>query len=153
MDIKFDIKALNQLVKQLEGISDRANNLAPIAGNLYRVAERDFGQRFKSSPSATTTGEVYGGVQWKRLSDATLQSNPKRAKGKVLIDSGELRDSLKKGKPGNIAEVQGDTVTFGSSLKKAVWNDETRPIVVVHPELVRQSTEVLEKWVIGGKKK
>jgi hypothetical protein len=136
-------------LKQLQRIADRSGNLSGAAVRLYNLAEQDFTQRFKSSPSTTTTAQVYGGVEWKRLSEAYLKSKPKRRQGKQLIDTKELRQSFQRGKPGNIAAATRDTVEFGSSLKKAVWNNDRRPLAPVHRELQERAAAVIQEYVVG----
>ncbi len=146
-----EISGLKQQIKQLNQIATRATDLTGAAPKLYAIAQRDFTQRFTSSPSVTSSAEVYGGVRWERLSEAYLKSNPRRQGGKQLIDTGELRRSFIRGKPGNIARTVGGTVEFGSSLQKAVWVDKKRPLVAESPQLAKEASAAIEDFITNGK--
>lgn len=150
--LDLQITGLKEARVLVGGVRDRAGNLLPVANALYGVAERDAASRFASSPSVKSTAQVYGGVQWENLTEAYLRSRRDRQGGKQLIDTGELRDSFKRGKPGNVATATGDTVTFGSNLPKAVGLNRKRPLLVVHPELIRQATIAYSDWIIRGTK-
>jgi phage gpG-like protein len=146
-----EISGLKKQVKQLQAIATRTSDLTGVASKLYAIAQKDFTQRFQSSPSVKSSAEVYGGARWQRLSEAYLKRNPNRQGGKQLIDTGELRRSFLRGKPGNIARVVGGTVEFGSSLQKAVWLDKKRPLVVEHEELAKLAGDAIETYISTGK--
>lgn len=61
------------------------------------VMEADVDERFDSAPSTTAGGAVYGGAMWVPLAESTLMANPKRTGGKLLQDTGELRQSFTSG--------------------------------------------------------
>lgn len=148
MQATIDTKAQ---IKQLQKLAARADNPAGAAVKLYNLAEADFKARFASAPSTTSSGEVYGGTQWQRLSDAYLQQRPDRRGKKQLIDTKELSKSFRRGQPGNIARVVGDTIEFGSSLPKAEGLNAKRKLVVIHSKLVQDATEILQGYVTGGR--
>lgn len=145
------VKGVKDQVRQLRAIAARAENPGKAAIKLYNLAEEDFKQRFKSSPATTASGEVYGGTQWKRLSEAYLARNPKRKTGKQLIDTRELAKSFRRGQPGNIAQVKGDVIEFGSSLPKAEALNEKRKLVVIHSKLIEDASEILNRYVTTGR--
>jgi hypothetical protein len=147
MEVTSDFKQVG-----LARMAERMDDFGPIAGRLYDLAEADFERRFASAPNVTTSAAVYGGVEWERLAESTLRSNPKRRGGKILIDSGELRDSFKRGKPGNVASVAGSVVIFGSELKKAIWNNERRPMNPAHPQLSKRASSIITNYVTKGRK-
>ncbi|PZV19183.1 MAG: hypothetical protein DCF22_00515 [Leptolyngbya sp.] len=146
-----EISGLREQVKQLQALATRTSDLSGVAPKLYAIAQKDFTLRFQSSPSVTSSAAVYGGATWNRLSDAYLKRNPNRKGGKQLIDTGELRRSFLRGKPGNIARVVGKTVEFGSSLPKAEWMNKKRPLVVEHEQLAKEAGAAIETYITTGK--
>jgi hypothetical protein len=147
--IQSDTTAILKAIADWEGVALRAENFAPAAQDVGLVCMADVDQRFASAPGVRTTGQVYGGVRWQRLSEAYLRSNPRRIGGQQLRDTGELAQSFQIGRSGNIAAGSRDTITFGSRLPKARWNHRRRKIVVVHPPLVRQVSRVLVLYLRG----
>ena len=151
MVASVQMKGVRDQVKQLRAIAARAENPGKVAVKLYNLAEEDFKQRFKSSPSTTSSGEVYGGTRWQRLSEAYLASRPQRKTGKQLLDTKELSKSFRRGQPGNIARVNGNIIEFGSSLPKAEGLNEKRKLVVIHQKLVDDAETILTEYVLGEK--
>ena len=148
--ITIDIEHLAATVGTLDGIYDRANNLAPVAPTIGLVCQADVDQRFNSSPSVRSGGTVYGGVQWERLSEAYLKANPKREGGVILRDTGELAQSFLVSKRGNILKGDRQTITFGSALPKARYNQRKRPMLFTHAKLVEQVARAIEIYLTKG---
>lgn len=146
-----EAKGLKDEVKRLRRMAERTEDLSKAAVKIWNLAEDDFKARFRSSPSTTASGEVYGGARWARLSEAYLARRPDRKTGKQLIDTKELSKSFRRGQPGNVATVRGNTIEFGSDLPKAVGLNVKRKMNVVGAELVNQATEILTNHVTGGR--
>lgn len=127
-------EAINKVIK-IDKFKDFANSGKVLIG----VAEDDFQKRFASSPQVRTTASVYGGTVWKRLSEPYLRSSPHREGGRQLIDTGELRTSLKEGQPGNVATISPSFVRFGSDLLKAMYVHRLRMIVLEHQGLADET--------------
>jgi hypothetical protein len=141
--------SIKEKAKQVRGFAKKSGDLGGAAEQLYKILEVDFKRLFDSSPSTTSTAEVYGGARWERLSDATLKRNPKRLTGKQLIDTGELKRSFERGKPGNIARTTPRGVEFGSSLKKAERLNKKRSLAPPRQRLKQQAVIVMLDYVIG----
>jgi phage gpG-like protein len=148
--IEIDVQFLAQTIGTIEGIGQRAQNIAPVARNVALVCQADVDERFNSSPGVRSTGTVYGGATWERLSESYLKSNPRREGGRQLRDSGQLLQSFQVGKRGNIVQGASDSIVFGSSLPKARYNQRRRPMLFVHPELVRQVARTIELYLVKG---
>lgn len=149
--IEIDISNLARAIDTIAGIEQRAGNLAPAATPIGLVCQADVDERFNSSPGVRSSGTVYGGAQWERLSEAYLKGNPRREGGRQLRDTGELAQSFLVGKKGNRLKADRTSVTFGSSLPKARYNQRKRPMLFVHPELVRQVARVIEIYLRSGR--
>jgi hypothetical protein len=160
--IEIDVGNLARAITTIDGITDRAQNLQPVARNVGLVCQADVDERFNSSPGVRQSGTVYGGATWERLSEAYLKGNPRRENGKQLRDTGELAQSFLAGnrgrdgktgrftKGGTILRADKTSITFGSSNKKAIYNQRKRPMLFVHPELVRQVARVIELYLAQG---
>jgi hypothetical protein len=148
--IEIDVGNLARAITTIDGITDRAQNLQPVARNVGLVCQADVDERFNSSPGVRQSGTVYGGATWERLSEAYLKANPRRESGKQLRDTGELAQSFLVAKRGNVLKSDRASITFGSALPKARYNQRKRPILFVHPELVRQVARVIELYLAQG---
>lgn len=147
--IQIETTAIVKAVSDWDGLITRSGNLAPAARDVALVCMADVDERFNSAPGVRQSAQVLGGAQWERLSEAYLKSNPRREGGQQLRDTGELAQSFQVGRRGNIVAGSADTITFGSNLPKARWNNRRRKMVVVHPPLVRQVARVLVLYLRG----
>lgn len=148
--INIDVGQLTATIGTLDQIQERASNLRPLAPVVGLICQADVDRRFDSSPNVRSGGTVYGGVQWERLSEAYLKSNPRREGGQVLRDTGELAQSFLVGQRGNTLKGDRNTITFGSRLKKARYNQRRRPMLFVHPALVQQVARAIELYLSKG---
>lgn len=148
--IEIDVGQLAKTIGTLEGIERRASNLAPVARSVGLVCQADVDRRFDSSPNVRSGGTVYGGVTWAPLSEAHLRSNPRREGGQILRDTGELAQSFLVAKKGNVLKGDRASITFGSALPKARYNQRKRPMLFVHPALVRQVAKAIELYLARG---
>lgn len=114
------------------------------------MVQADVDQRFSTAPGVRQTGTVYGGAQWERLSEAYLRSNPRREGGQQLRDTGELAQSFLVSRKGNVLQSDGDSITFGSSLPKARYNQARRRMLFVHAALVEQVAATIELYISEG---
>lgn len=149
--IEIDVQQLAQTITTVAGIEQRAGNLRPVAKAVGLVCQADVDQRFNSSPRTRQTGIVYGGARWERLSEAYLKSNPRRENGQQLRDTGELAQSFLVGRKGNLLEGDANSITFGSALPKARYNQRKRPMLFVHPELVQNVAAAIEIYLTQAK--
>ena len=148
--IEIDVGNLAKSIETIEGIAERAANLGPAARSVGLVCQADVDQRFNSSPRVRQTGVVWGGARWERLSESYLKSNPRRENGQQLRDTGELAQSFLVAKKGNILQGDSTSITFGSALPKARYNQRKRKMLFVHPELVRQVARAIELYLTKG---
>ncbi len=126
---------------------DKAKDISPAKDKLVKVVREDVKKRFDSAPPTTTGGFVHGNVYWDALKESTLRANPDRATGQILIDSGQLRDSVTiDGDANFISDLVGTQFTFGSSLNYA---DKIikRPYLFLHDELKEELTLEIIKYI------
>lgn len=147
--IEIDVGQLAQTIGTLDGIEERASNLAPLAPTIGLICQADVDERFNTSPNVRSGGTVYGGVRWERLSEAYLKARPIREGGKILRDTGELAQSFLVAKKGNVLKGSRSAITFGSALPKARYNQRSRPMLFVHPQLVIQVARAIEIYLTG----
>lgn len=148
--ITIDIQHLAQTIGTLDGVEKRAGNLGPVAPTIGLVCQADVDQRFNSSPNVRSGGTVYGGVTWEALSESYLKSTPRREGGQILRDTGELAQSFLVAKKGNVLKGDRQSITFGSALPKARYNQRRRPMLFVHPKLVEQVARAIEIYLRRG---
>lgn len=148
--MKIDVSGLRQvqeMARRSSLVKERIRDLSPIAKDLAQIVRDDIDRRFQSSPSTEVGGVVFGGVSWNKLTDYTLKRHPHRKGGKVLIDTGEMRqECISDSGMGNryYTQVPG-FFTYILRNKKAVENQEKRPILVAHRELLDEvATKTLD---------
>lgn len=118
-----------------------------LSDSFALVLTEDVRERFMSSPSTTTGGNVHGGVYWRKLSDSYLLRKPERVNGKVLIDTTRLMSSFKIDSPELISEFSDQyTYKFGTQVPYADKLQKTWPVVVFHQELVTKLRDAYLSW-------
>jgi len=147
----FDLRisGLEEVRQTIASVTQRANNLNPIADAVYDAVQGDVAQRFASAPGVRGSGTVYGGVEWPALTDAYIKA-AKREGGKQLRITGNLESQFQRGGPGNVAEATGASITFGAEGGKAKGVQSKRAIIVAHPELIQEVGDLLAGYVAGG---
>lgn len=137
---------LEQLDGIFEEMSDRARNLSPIGKDLADIMRDDARKRFASAPATEIGGNVYGGVYWPALTDASFAMNPKRHGGKIGVDTGELRRQATLDGVANLYKVSGTDFTFELTSEKAQEFQVDRPLVFWHVELLRRVSDRLVQY-------
>lgn len=154
METTLKIQGLKEAIAHLSELAGRAQNVAPIARDIFLLCQADVDQRFNAAPRTETGGQTYGGVYWAPLSEKYINRNPRRRGGQLLRDSGELMQSYGIGGTGNVAIARPDQIVFGSNLPKAGWlanrKGKERPQVYLHPELIRNVKNAVELYVSGA---
>jgi len=95
---------LNTATPRLREAARRINNLRTPLSRSETYMERSIGNRFRS------------GSDWQRLSSTTIKWHPRRAGGKPLEDTGELRMSVTSGAVKRMSDKQ---LRIGTALPKA----------------------------------
>lgn len=139
-----ETEGFEQAIRLVEGVSMKSQTWGTSSAgrDILLLIQADVDERFAGAPAVESGGLVYGGVMWKPVSPEYLESNPRRAGGQLLRDTGELLQSFTAGGAGNISERNPQEVTFGSALPKARGLNRDRPLLVVHDELL-DNVEVL----------
>ena len=115
------------------------------------MMQEDVDTRFANAPAVEVGGEVYGGVQWRSLSESYLVQNPRRFGGQILRDTGELQQSLtSEGHPYGVFEVSETEIVFGTALGKASRLQRDRPFIFWHPILLEKIADYLIRWIGGA---
>jgi phage gpG-like protein len=150
LSLKITTKELAKLTNIIEELDNKLklkdiSFRTTLTDSFTRVMSEDVRKRFQSSPSTVQGGQVYGGVEWRELSDSYLRSRPDRVAGKVLIDSGQLMNSFQVNSPQLEARfVNQFQFVFGSKVEYANKLQATWPILFVHQEL---SDQLAEEWI------
>jgi phage gpG-like protein len=142
---------LNQLEKRIDLEDLRIQQ--ELSKRLQTVMFRDLEKRFASSPPTVLGGTVYGGSNWRALSDSYLRNRPDRAQGKIYIDTGALKESLVSLTPNTISSFESGTeYKFGTRIPYAEKLQKMRQIIYWHPELVEEIAQVYLDFVIEKEK-
>jgi len=138
MEIKLTVNTQN-FEKKLQGFADKAADMKAIVPIINEEIREDLILRFKSSPSTTTGGEVYGGQQWQELSEGYLRTHPKRQSGQIYIDTGAFRDAMTT--TGEV-KLSGDgEFTFEVNAPNAEKLQKARPVLFWHNDLIKKITD------------
>lgn len=152
MGLKVTIatKDISRITEQLHGIQLRAQDIRAAGTAIRLLLQQDADLRFQSAPAVETGGEVYGGVQWRALSESYLAQNPRRFGGQILRDTGELQQSLTaEGHPFSVFSVSESDLVFGTALAKAPHLQRDRPFLFWHPLLLEKIADYLASYVTG----
>lgn len=147
MEINIDVSALENLRSKFDDLRDRALDISPIGEDLADIMRVDIRKRFASSPSTTSGGVVYGGMQWDRLTDAAFARDKNRRSGKIGIVTGQLRaqSTLKGG--GNVYAVDGTDFMFELVGDRAQNFSQYRQLVGWHPELLYLVSQKVSQYL------
>ena len=126
----------------------RARDFKKIEAPLVKVVRDDINKTFESSPQTTLGGEVQSGESWPKLTDYTLSLYPRRRRGKVLIDTGELWRSTQVDGAGNRYTIDDTDFSYELTSQKARKLQGRRPIAVMHEKLAQRVLEVQTKWIV-----
>ena len=150
IQLEIDFTELSRIVEQTKGIKVRAEDIREASQEIRLIIQEDIDFRFQNAPNTETGGQVYGGVQWRSLSESYLANNLRRYGGQILRDTGELQQSLtSEGHPYNIYEVSNSDLVFGSALAKARRLQKDRPFIFWHERLVEKVTDFIAAY-LGG---
>jgi len=89
--IEADFQELAIATEKLKNISVKASDVRQAAPGIRLVLQEDVDYRFQTAPATESGGTVYGGAEWRSLSEAYMINNPRRRNGQILRDTGELQ--------------------------------------------------------------
>lgn len=146
--LSIDSSEINKEIKRIAGFKLKAKDIAQAAPAIRLMMQEDVDTRFANAPRTEVGGEVWGGVQWRSLSESYLVQNPKRFGGQILRDTGELQQSLtSEGHPYGVFEVSETEIIFGTALGKASRLQRDRPFIFWHPILLEKIADYLIRWI------
>lgn len=146
--LTIDSSEINKEVNRIAGFKLKAQDIVSVAPAIRLLIQEDVDTRFNSAPLTEVGGEVYGGVQWRSLSESYLVQNPRRFGGQILRDTGELQQSLTaEGHPYGVFNVTDSEIVFGTALVKASRLQRDRPFIFWHPILLEKIASYLVNWV------
>lgn len=149
--LSIDTSEINKEIKRIAGFKLKAKDIAQAAPAIRLMMQEDVDTRFAHAPAVEVGGEVYGGVQWRSLSESYLVQNPRRFGGQILRDTGELQQSLtSEGHPYGVFEVSETEIVFGTALGKASRLQRDRPFIFWHPILLEKIADYLIRWIGGA---
>lgn len=150
IQLKIDSSEINREIQRIADYKVRAEDIRAASSAIRLLMQEDVDTRFANAPRTEVGGEVYGGVQWRSLSESYLVQNPKRFGGQILRDTGELQQSLTaEGSPYGVFEVTDSEIVFGTALAKASRLQRDRPFIFWHPILLEKIANYLINWIVG----
>lgn len=150
MSIQINLQAVNAAFKALQA---RITNLRPILPAIAEIIEADIKDNFDAGGRWSGSGEVTllsgGTAQWKALSAATLKTKAKRGYRKILISTGELRNSIEVRPQGNSIVISSNKAyaaihNFGGKAgRNRSVTIPARPFLVIQPETLEEIREMV----------
>lgn len=148
LTLSINTTEIQKASEALNGIKLRAEDITGAAPAIRLLMQQDADLRFQSAPAVETGGVVYGGVEWRELSESYLIANPHRLGGQILRDTGELQQSLTTdGHPFSVFEATDSEIVFGTALAKAGRLQRDRPFLFWHPILIEKVANYLAEWI------
>ena len=151
MTLKLEIKGFDDIQKQLTRLAER--DLRQVQEGVVKLLREDVALRFQQSPTVETGGQVHGNVEWRPLSEGYLNANPHRRGGQILIDTGQLRDSLTiENAPYSYVQYNPNSVEYGTTVPYATTQEKIgRQIVFLHPMLMQKISTFVTNYFVTGK--
>jgi phage virion morphogenesis protein len=113
MSIKISVRNLNAAFRQLQLSPAK---LRPILPAIAELIESDIKDNFDAGGRWSGSGEITltsgGTTKWKPLAASTLKNKAKRGYRKILISTGELRNSIE-------VRPQGNSIVISSNKQYA----------------------------------
>lgn len=147
--LEVDSSELSRITSRLAGIKVNAQDIRGAATGIKLILQEDVDLRFQNAPRTMTGGKVYGGGEWRELSEAYLKQKPYRRDGQLLRDTGELLQSLTiEGHPYNIFEATDSSIVFGTALEKGERLNRDRPFLFWHSILLEKIATFIINYTV-----
>ena len=148
--ISIDFSAIDNILTELQGISDRASDLKPVASLVALVISSYTDDVFANAPRTESGGTASNGFAWDRLKDSTLNARGgRRRNGQILRDTGALLNSLQVNGAGNFFQAGSDRIEFGTNLPQG-FNNNTRPFLAHTDSLSELVEKAIENYILTG---
>ena len=148
--ISIDFSAIDNILSELQGISDRASDLKPVASLVALVISSYTDDVFANAPRTESGGTASNGFAWDRLKDSTLNARGgRRRNGQILRDTGALLNSLQVNGAGNFFQAGSDRIEFGTNLPQG-FNNNTRPFLAHTDSLSELVEKAIENYILTG---
>ena len=162
--ISIDFSAINNILSELQGISDRASDLKPVASLVALVISSYTDDVFASAPPTTVSGTVFNGEFWEELSlkyraarNRSGKKSKSRDNGFQLRDTGALLNSLQSSSTttfaarsaANFFQAGSDFVEFGTNLPQG-FNNNKRPFLAHTDSLSELVEKAIENYILTG---
>ncbi len=150
MSIQITLQAVNAAFAKLQ---QQTLNLRPILPAIAELIESDIKDNFDAggrwSGSGATTLLSGGTEKWKPLAPSTLRQKAKRGYRKILVSTGELRNSIE-------ARPEGNSIVISSNKEYAAIHNfggkagknrsvtiPARPFLVIQKETLEEVLELI----------
>lgn len=156
--ISIDFSAIDNILSELQGISDRASDLKPVAGLVALVISSYTDDVFANAPRTESGGTASNGFVWDRLKDSTLNARGgRRRNGQILRDTGALLNSLQSNSTttfnprsaANFFQAGSDFIEFGTNLPQG-FNNNKRPFLAHTDSLSELVEKAIENYILTG---
>lgn len=152
VELKANIKGLNQLLLNLDGMARRTTDFRPLLSRLAILGFKDVQEHFRleSGPDG----------RWHPLKESTIRrrrSGPNPSRGyKILQDTGALRNALTPGSGERIFEGTSKiTLTLDTNRIKYAGTHEfgrgsipARPFMWLSSEMRERMSGLFAKWIM-----
>lgn len=150
------VRKLQGVAREIRAMGHRVDDISPVGPRIGALLSSAVRRQF-------TTKGAYLGTPWRALSARTIAD--KVAKGlpapSPLVRSGALKVSFI-GRPMRIEKYGKDSLTYGSDLKRAMWQQKgthrngkrhipPRVMLKIGREQRSQISDIIEKYVAKGK--
>lgn len=156
--ITIDFSAIDNILTEFQGISDRASDLKPVAGLVALVISSYTDDVFANAPRTESGGTAFNGFVWDRLSEPTLNAeNGRRRNGQIMRKTGALLNSLQSNSTttfsprsaANFFQAGSDRIEFGTNLPQG-FNNNKRPFLAHTDSLSELVEKAIENYILTG---
>ena len=150
MSIQITLQAVNAAFAKLQ---QQATNLRPILPAIAELIESDIKDNFDAGGRWSGSGEPTllssGNTKWSPLAASTLRQKAKRGYRKILVSTGELRNSIEVRPEGNSIVISSNKAyaaihNFGGKAgKNQKVTIPARPFLVIQKETLEEIRDLI----------
>ena len=150
MSTKIELNNINVAFEQLR---KTATNLRPILPAIAELIESDIKDNFDAGGRWSGSGEINllsgGSTKWQPLAPSTLKKKAKRGYRKILVSTGELRNSIEVRPQGNSIVISSNksyaaVQNFGGRAgRNGAATIPARPFLVIQPVVVEEIRDLI----------
>jgi hypothetical protein len=142
--VTFSMTGGQQVLRTLDGMSDRARNATPVWREIRAAWLRSNAQTF------TTLGRT----RWPALHPTTQRAKARKGGNPAMVNTGALRDSLTKVGKLPINQLSRSGMRIGTADRIALFHHRgrgvpRRPLVMLESDFEREALRLLRRHLTG----